>query len=555
MKRTLPLAAVALTLVVGAFDSVSPAAGAVPVAGCGVQQVTATVRPRDRLVTPNPIRVPAEAITADSSRITFESGSSFLEGETIGRDEVFSLDVLMATFAQVSGGNPYRSRQPAVAADGSIIAFVSEGDITGANPDHSHEIFVYDTATGTTTQATSTTGQQDAFHPSISADGTRIAYREQLIFNAPDEDGPFAIRTLDLATEATFEVSPDAGGYPRRFGPSSAISPDGEQVAFISGQDDGQNPDHSRELFVHDLDTDTTTQLTDTPQIQTMNANSDPRFIEDGTKIVFRSDHDIDGTNPDHLRRFYVHDLAADTTTPLSIPDGVISGDGTRITYLAADDPAGTNPDHNLELFSLEIASGEVTQLTATTSTRSVHSLRPTPDGTTIAFISNRNHTGANPDHNGEIHLAHTCGPPPAPDAQIAAAFAGPYRGDDIYSSIPRATQKQALTAPAGTTRRFFVRIQNDRTDTDTLTLRAVETGAPGYQVAYYRAGHNITAAVRNGTYALEPLAPGQTANLNVRITPTVQAPPGSSRYVDLTGRSATNPVARDLARAQLTRT
>ncbi len=68
------------------------------------------------------------------------------------------------------------SDQPSISADGSLIAFQSESDLTGQNPDTRFQIFLYNTVEKEFTQVTFlTTGVASV--PYVSADGSLVAFR------------------------------------------------------------------------------------------------------------------------------------------------------------------------------------------------------------------------------------------------------------------------------------------------------------------------------------------------------------------------------------------
>jgi Tol biopolymer transport system component len=67
------------------------------------------------------------------------------------------------------------SRSPALDASGTRLAFVSDADLIGSNPDGNSEIFLLHTILGTITQIT-VTSEGFSSAPAINADGTRIAF-------------------------------------------------------------------------------------------------------------------------------------------------------------------------------------------------------------------------------------------------------------------------------------------------------------------------------------------------------------------------------------------
>jgi hypothetical protein len=129
---------------------------------------------------------------------------------------------------------------------------------------------------------------------------------------------------------------------------------------------------------------------------------------------------------------------------------------------------------------------------------------------------------------------ASTPPPPPAvhqPDTQIKAGADASYLGDNIYN-IDGTGQTRSLSIKAGGSATFDVKIQNDGTATDKVTLRG--TGASGaFTVKYYTGisgGTDITSAVVAGTYAVSGLAPAASQVLRLVVTTSRKAATGTSK-------------------------
>jgi Tol biopolymer transport system component len=116
------------------------------------------------------------SINADGTRIAFTSNRDLTGDNPDGSLEIFlwtsGTGITQITSSTGGGGN-YGS----INADGTRIAFTSESDLTGSNPDHNIEIFLWTSGTSGTgiTQVTNTTGGGNV-SPPINADGTRIAF-------------------------------------------------------------------------------------------------------------------------------------------------------------------------------------------------------------------------------------------------------------------------------------------------------------------------------------------------------------------------------------------
>lgn len=75
--------------------------------------------------------------------------------------------------------------------------------------------------------------------------------------------------------------------------------------------------------------------------------------------------------------------------------------------------------------------------------------------------------------------------------------------------AAPRADQRATASIVRGGTHKFFARVQNDRDVTDTITVRGVAAGAPGYRVTYLQGRTDITAQVEAGTHTTPTAAIG----------------------------------------------
>ncbi|MGH7848670.1 MAG: TolB family protein, partial [Thermodesulfobacteriota bacterium] len=135
---------------------------------------------------------------------------------------------------------------------------------------------------------------------------------------------------------------------------TAALSSDGTIVGLNSDTDPtGGNPDNNREIFLFDTDTMLFTQVTDS----TGETNSGPSISSDGSRLVFTSNADLTGDNPDGNEEVFLFDADTDITTQItdsvggSFSTAVISGDGTRILFTSASDIGGGNADGNIEVY------------------------------------------------------------------------------------------------------------------------------------------------------------------------------------------------------------
>lgn len=159
-----------------------------------------------------------------------------------GTSHVFLRDLKRGSTVQVSGAG--ESWEPVVSRDGRAVAFTSGTRVVVAS-------------NGRNTTITPPDPSMTASEPSISADGARVA------FTARGAGGATSVYVHDVASGSTTLVSRASGpGGPPAMGASShpSISADGARVAFTSDAWNLSpakcNP--ARGIFVRDLETQTT---------------------------------------------------------------------------------------------------------------------------------------------------------------------------------------------------------------------------------------------------------------------------------------------------------
>lgn len=207
----------------------------------------------------------------------------------------------------------------------------------------------------------------------------------------------------------------------------------------------------------------------------------------------------------------------------------------------------GQNPEGNHELTSTVLATGATTQLTGTVA-NVAHPIATSATGDLIAFASRGPAEG-----RYRLSLATPCDPPPQPDAAIAPARTGVEVGDDVYAVAATHPQTLKDTIRPGTRRSFVLRLENDRSTTDTFTVAGRDAGRRDVRVRYRLAGADVTPEVEAGTFTTGPLEPGGSTVLRIEVTAGAGLPRDVRHVVEVTARSATNRVAADTVRVKLT--
>ncbi len=240
------------------------------------------------------------AISDDGARVTFASNADLVAGGNPERNfEIFRYDAGTSKIVQVTTAASRHSRRPAINADGSVIVFDADADLTGGNPEKKPEIFLYREGAGLT-QVTDAAG--DSEFASISADGRLVAFQstaDLLPENQGNADGNAEIFLYHTDTGTLAQVTDSRAG--ESFGP--AVDAGGRRVVFYSSADLARhNPDGNLEIFAYDTDSRSLTQVTDTR----LGDSRRPRLTADGRRVVFDSSTDLTGGNRDRNQEVFL---------------------------------------------------------------------------------------------------------------------------------------------------------------------------------------------------------------------------------------------------------
>jgi len=334
------------------------------------------------------------SISGDGRYVVFSSeASNLVPNDTNNAADIFLLDtqngsvkrLSIATDGTQASSDSYGA---VISANGQKVAFYSfASNLVSNDTNVRTDIFVHDIATATTTRVSVDSGGNQAnsfgngaMHPSISADGTRIAFQahaDNLVPN--DTNGAFDVFVHDLATGITTRASvTSTGGEANANCLDACISGDGNHVAFtaqatnmVPGDTNGYD-----DIFLRDLVDNTTTHVSvaddETAGNQPVNHAS---VSHDGNRVAFASNSlwwTLDDTNINY--DIFVRDIAAGTTVLASrntagdVQDGgvdiqgAISSDGTHVAFataatnLVAGDTPGT-----VDVFVRNLSTGVTT--------------------------------------------------------------------------------------------------------------------------------------------------------------------------------------------------
>jgi len=156
----------------------------------------------------------------------------------------------------------------------------------------------------------------------------------------------------------------------------------------------------------------TVQRITNTPE-QSINLN--PIISDDGSTIAFESTTDLANTGGSTTFRGFRgvvqgHSASISELGKTRVMTPSLTRDGSRIAFASTEDLVGENPDRNSEIFLADVTN--ISQLTHTqpdseTSRLADGNWQPSisADGSSIAFLSNRNLAGDNTNRNRELIL------------------------------------------------------------------------------------------------------------------------------------------------------
>jgi Tol biopolymer transport system component len=249
------------------------------------------------------------------------------------------LDIKRVSVASDGTQGNNDSYHPSISADGRYVAFNSSAsNLVSGDTNGSSDIFVRDLLTNTTRRVSlatdGTQGNYNSNSPSISADGRYVAFysfASNLV--SGDTNGPGDIFVRDLLTNTTRRVSVATDGTQgNSVSYSPSISADGRYVAFNSSASNLVSGDTngSSDIFVRDLLTNTTRRVSlATDATQGNGFSYYPSISADGRYVAFESyASNLVSGDTNGTKDIFVRDLLTNTTRRVSL-----ATDGTQGNY------------------------------------------------------------------------------------------------------------------------------------------------------------------------------------------------------------------------------
>lgn len=338
------------------------------------------------------------------------------------------------------------SRHPDLTPDGRYLVFESAaGDLVDVDPNGKVDVFRKDLLTGeillVSVGPNGEPGNGDSTNPSISADGTRVAFQSQADnFAATDGNAQLDVFVRKIPESETLHLSQAAaGGPPSGIEPVNSgaprLSPDGRYVVFVSnGEDlDGSiTPNFAQfsQVYRHDLDAPGNLMVSVRPDGEPSEGIADtPDVSADGLYVVFTSasadlvDDDVNGADDVFLREIGPAQTVRLSVEHPSDPDGLADGENAgggsrnpritpdgRVVVFESDAPDLDPGDFNAQtdVFRLDRSSGEIRRVSRSLSGSGAGAPcvdgRPSADGLFVAYRSLASNlvagdTNGQPDH------------------------------------------------------------------------------------------------------------------------------------------------------------
>jgi Tol biopolymer transport system component len=209
----------------------------------------------------------APVLSANGRYLAFASwGCGIVRGvECLDQSNVYRRDMktgamTLVTRAYTGAVGLGCGANPAISADGTKVAFISDGhDLVRGDTNSAYDVFVRDLTTGITQRVSVTSkGAQTnggSGRITMSADGSLIAFQSDAWNIVPNDTNEVQdIFVHDMRTGKTARVSvSSSGGEADAYSANAALAPGGSEIAFESDADDlvASDQNLTTDVFVH----------------------------------------------------------------------------------------------------------------------------------------------------------------------------------------------------------------------------------------------------------------------------------------------------------------
>jgi hypothetical protein len=376
------------------------------------------------------------AVCGDGTGILFISRADLLNNGHPDQEDLFFADVtdpFNPVFFQLTN-TPENERGISISDDCSEIGFNSRSDLTGGNPSNFDQMFYADISNLNApvfTQLTNTAVNNAGANGTVSGNGTKLTLSTQEDLTGMNPDGSIEFFIFDVNNLVVpFGQLTDDPTNSGSITSTPIIDTNGSRVAFTSSEDyvpPGTNPNGGRQLFLSQIAYNPPNppvsqlfQITNFP-------NNDfgaqgPAITPDGNKILFGSNFNITGDNPDETTELFLVDVANPASpmftqitksTLFTASTGIINSTASLISFITSN-PFFTGGGEQIILADIiDPNAPQFRLLTNFPNGSEVDDLSSPDEFTFIAFGSDSDLIpGGNTDETEEIYILFpdTCG-------------------------------------------------------------------------------------------------------------------------------------------------
>ena len=276
-------------------------------------------------------RVISAGLSRDGSKLAFASNEDLLGQNADRNSEIYFFDGV--TLKQITHTSPTSdvtrlsdgNLQPSLSTDGQFIAFSSNRNLTGQNADFNFELFLYDTVAQNLTQLTTTINTFGASDAKISGDGSRIAF----ISRTAEEDGQRDLRLYDRTTGNSQVIAAKVPELSLTTG--RAISDDGSRVVYCGDYlTDGSS--NQSQVFVFDARQNAARQITKLG-VRVTDVDLQATISGDGKRVAFATRRKVVNSNDGSVELYVVDIPTAQTIQVTDAPSNATSEVVSSLNY------------------------------------------------------------------------------------------------------------------------------------------------------------------------------------------------------------------------------
>lgn len=504
------------------------------------------------------------SISADGRYVAFTTDASLVPGDTNARTDVYVRDTVApsTTLASVSSGGTLgdgSSAWAAISADGERVAFMSDATtLVEDDTNHQADVFVRDLSEGSTSLVsvadTGAQGDLRSEQPAISADGIVVAFRSASTTLVPGDtnrvpsggsESGMDVFVHDLAAGHTERVSvSSSGGEAHGLSAGPSVSSDGRYVAFDSSAADLVADDTNgavQDVFRHDRQTGDTVLVTRTSDgAQGAYSSTEGALSADGATAAFFSfaTNLVPGDSNEKGDVFVARATTASLTlTKTADESAVVVGDDihyrltventgdVELTGVTVTDPAA--PGCDAAVGTLAVAEEQTVDC--------VHTAVEADAGTfSNTAIADADQTAAVASNQVDVVVT----TPPRPDL-VVRRKGGPRVGAGIVDA-DAAGQTVTVGRARGGRGIFYVQVVNAGLEPGTFRVVRVGAADPHVSMRVFqgRSSVEVSDQILRHAYRTRSLAPGEAMTLRIELSVGAGAPHGATVVTLLRARS-----------------